>query len=636
MNYWLRGKRGGLIAFLVIAALVAGGLGWATAGALRLEEEQLQTRAQAELDNKLRLALWRLDSLISPTLAKEDSRPYSHYSAVCAPPLAFNNEGAAWPPGTVLEPSPLLTAELPDWMQLHFQANADAEWVSPQVLSPTLAQRLNNAKIQVALTNVTPRRGQLLDELAGQVQAASLLAHIHERGAPFTLQETALLPSSNTLLLENSSLPPMAGKGTSQQVLDTEYLSRFGQQSQLRQRKDANSRDNDPTVVVGNMTRNGENWFARHPLRLTRNEPVTVGLGPMVPLWLTTPEPPERLVFARLVQVGARQACQGIVLDWTRLEPLLTSTVGDLFPEARIRPVRDKIPPRPERTMTALPLELDPGPREIPVSAPGWTSLRSGLVLAWAAALVALVAVGLGGWTLLDLSERRIRFVSAVTHELRTPLTTLRLYLDMLTGGLVQEEKQKTDYLHTLNNEADRLSRLVSNVLDFSRLENQRPRLVESNVTVAELLEQLTATWQGRCQEVGKELIVANQLDPGARFWTDVQLVQQILGNLIDNACKYSRAAADPRLWVRARRPATRRLVLEVEDRGPGVPPGERRSIFHPFRRGQSAEVTAGGVGLGLALAQRWTKLLGGKLTLHSAREHSGACFRVELPLRFH
>jgi signal transduction histidine kinase len=354
----------------------------------------------------------------------------------------------------------------------------------------------------------------------------------------------------------------------------------------------------------------------------------------MVPLWLTAAEPPDRLLFARLVQVGARQACQGIVLDWTRLEPLLTGAVNDLFPEARIRPVRARIPPQPERTMTALPLELDPGPWALADLVPGWTSLRIGLALAWAAAVVALLAVGLGGWTLLDLSERRIRFVSAVTHELRTPLTTLRLYLDMLAGGLVQDEKQKTDYLHTLNNEADRLSRLVGNVLDFSRLENQRPRLVETNATMAELLEQLAATWQARCQEVGKELIVENQMEPGARFWTDVQLVQQILGNLIDNACKYSRSATDPRLWLRAYRQGTRWLALEVEDRGPGVPPRERRSIFHPFRRGQSTEVTAGGVGLGLALARRWTRLLGGHLTLHPAREHPGACFRVKLPVR--
>ena len=131
---------------------------------------------------------------------------------------------------------------------------------------------------------------------------------------------------------------------------------------------------------------------------------------------------------------------------------------------------------------------------------PGWTPLRIGLTLAWAAALVALLAVGLGGWSLIDLSERRIRFVSAVTHELRTPLTTLRLYLDMLTGGLVQEENQKTEYLHTLNTETDRLNRLVGNVLDFSRLENQRPRLEPDAVSCGRASGAGAHHLAGRCR----------------------------------------------------------------------------------------------------------------------------------------
>src|SRR5580704_503375 len=125
--------------------------------------------------------------------------------------------------------------------------------------------------------------------------------------------------------------------------------------------------------------------------------------------------------------------------------------------------------------MTALPVQLDPG-RWATTWRPEWTPLRVGLVMAWAAALLALLVVGLGGWSLLDLSERRFRFVSAVTHELRTPLTTLRLYLDMLAGGLIHDEMQKKEYLQTLNGEADRLNRLVGNVLDFSCLENQKPR----------------------------------------------------------------------------------------------------------------------------------------------------------------
>src|SRR5207249_12157795 len=165
--------------------------------------------------------------------------------------------------------------------------------------------------------------------------------------------------------------------------------------------------------------------------------------------------------------------------------------------------------------MTALPVEFDPI-LEAPASAPGpvdpsslepagWSPLRIGLSIGWVAVLVALIAVGLGGWSLIDLSERRIRFVSAVTHELRTPLTTLRLYLDMLTGGLVTNEKQKSEYLHTLHTETNRLSRLVGNVLDFSRLENQRPRLTKTEVKLADLLEQVRSTWQGRCQDAQKD-----------------------------------------------------------------------------------------------------------------------------------
>src|SRR5712692_3983597 len=135
MSYWLRGKKGGALAFAAIALLVIGGLGWVTMAALRLEREQAQTRAQAERTENLRLALWRMDSLVSPVLAQEDNRPANHYSAVFAPSLAINPSGLVCPPGNVLEASPLLDAELPDWILLHFQTGEDSGWESPQVLS---------------------------------------------------------------------------------------------------------------------------------------------------------------------------------------------------------------------------------------------------------------------------------------------------------------------------------------------------------------------------------------------------------------------------------------------------------------------------------------------------------------------
>src|SRR5437016_4073980 len=149
MNYWFRGKKGGALAFVAISLLVAGGLGWVTYTALQLEQERAQSRAQAERMENLRPALWRMDGFVSSVLAQEDSRPYSHFSAIFAPTSALNPAGYACDPGTVLEPSPLLGAELPEWMLLHFQTSEESGWESPQVLSPTLIGRLKRAKIQL-------------------------------------------------------------------------------------------------------------------------------------------------------------------------------------------------------------------------------------------------------------------------------------------------------------------------------------------------------------------------------------------------------------------------------------------------------------------------------------------------------
>ena len=126
-------------------------------------------------------------------------------------------------------------------------------------------------------------------------------------------------------------------------------------------------------------------------------------------------------------------------------------------------------------------------------------------------------------------------------------------------------------------------------------------------------------------------LVVENALEAGTQLVTDVHLVEQIVGNLIDNACKYSRGAEDPRLWLRIRQ-GGRAVVLEVEDRGPGVPPREWQAIFRPFCRGSGADVRFGGVGLGLALAQRWAHLLGGSLTINAGQHGTGARFCLNLP----
>jgi len=623
MKSWFGGKRGGLLAFVAIALLVAGGLGWVTAAALRLEQEQLEARAEAELHAQLRLALWRLDSFMFPELAREASRPFAHYSAIYIPAPTFDRRGKEFPPGSVWEVSPLLTTELPEWMVLHFSTAEKAGWWSPEVLSDTLTKLLKD-KIEVPQPNEAQKK--VLKELEQQVRFHPIFNLVCEQEKSQAVQNSTY--PDNDKNRDGSKNTLWVQQNPAEQSL-TERNTRAGVLSYQENVKNLNFRNDAGNRFYGSLGPgpNGESLLV--PGAMTKSVGETVTPGPMTAFWVKTEKNQERMIIARRVQVGSKKVVQGIVLDWEKLQKQLLGLVEELFPSAKLQPMRDLSPPHPERTMTALPVELDPGPMaEIEAS---WTPLRIGLALAWAAALIALAAVGLGGWSLIDLSQRRIRFVSTVTHELRTPLTTLRLYLDMLTGGMVKDEQVKDEYLHTLNTESDRLNRLVGNVLDFSRLENQQPRLEKTSIQVTDLLERLRADWNTRSKDCGKELIIENFAGPNASLVTDVNMVQQVLANLIDNACKYSQSAEDHRLWVRARLEG-QKVLFEVEDRGPGVATKERRSIFRPFRRGRDADIIAGGVGLGLALARRWAGLLGGCLSLSPGPDHTGACFRLELP----
>ena len=674
-----RGKLTGFLSFLGIAALLLGGLGWATRAALRVEEDQRLAAANArasedlfqakkERADALRAALWRLDTRLAPALAREESRPYPQYVALHTPFPALTSTGIACAPGQVYLPSPLLTAEVPEWMRLHFQIDQNG-WTSPQVIPDELQKILRKQPIELALNNVTPEREAALSSLRERFPPASIMTTFSELGVTAVetdrdAQRWAELQdlvntskfngrggNSNYLNTDprqeqsgggrggppadNPAVPPQSGnQAVTPQQLDYAYRVVFSSRARREGQWAYIYDDNRATMPLGL----GGAFPAKKGMTF---QTVEVLLGAMRPVWLPSADQPESLLMVRGAKVGGKPVFQGFVIDWPKLRGILKGEVADLFPDARMLPLPQGEPPHPDRAMTALPVEFDPVAEPLPdqpapvdpasVPPAGWTPLRIGLACAWVAVVVALVAIGLGGWSLLDLSERRIRFVSAVTHELRTPLTTLRLYLDLLSSGLVREEAQKAEYLTTLNAEADRLHRLIGNVLDFARLEKSRPAVEKRPAPVAGLLDQLRRNWQERCAAAGKELVVESHLPDSAAVTTDPGLVEQVVGNLIDNAQKYSRDATDPRIVLRARE-ANGRLAIEVEDRGPGVTKGEKCRIFRAFRRGRDADVKAGGVGLGLALATRWAQLLGGRLGVGEGGDGVGACFRLELP----
>lgn len=279
--------------------------------------------------------------------------------------------------------------------------------------------------------------------------------------------------------------------------------------------------------------------------------------------------------------------------------------------------------------MAALPLSLEIAPPVIAQS-----PISPTLVMAWAGFFMAAMVVGLLLYSVISLSERRAAFVTSVTHELRTPLTTFRMYADILAEGMITDEASRRRYLETLRVEADRLGHLVENVLSYARLERGRVGNVRERIEIGPLLEPVIARMSERVQQAGKQLQfeVPPEAD-GLAVRTDPGAVEQIVMNLIDNACKYAKPASDPRIIVSYDPlPSGKGVRIAVRDFGPGIVKRPFRSLFRPFNKtAQEAAVSAPGVGLGLALCRRLARQLDGKLIYCNA-DGGGALLELHLP----
>ena len=348
-----------------------------------------------------------------------------------------------------------------------------------------------------------------------------------------------------------------------------------------------------------------------------------------------------KLALVRGVDIGSERVFQGFVVDLALLTEALAPRVRDLFDPVQLEPALSAADAGPTATqLGSLPVRLVVPAESPPPRPAGMSLVRTTVVFAWVTALAALTAVGLGVKRLVNLTERRKEFTYAVTHELRTPLTTFQLYTDMLAAGLVPEAKRAV-YLETLNRESRRLSELVTEVLEFARVENNAVRVHLGPQRIGTLMDAARERYTARCGAAGLVLDIDSNGMSDRSVYTDPDLALQVLGTLIDNACKYATASADsgeaacsvaPRVQLRASG-AGSRVALEVVDNGPGIAAQDRRELFKPFRRGSPEAVTrTGGVGLGLALAKRWTRLLHGALELVERPEQRGACFRLTLP----
>ena len=209
----------------------------------------------------------------------------------------------------------------------------------------------------------------------------------------------------------------------------------------------------------------------------------------------------------------------------------------------------------------------------------------------------------------LRLIRQQQDFVAAVSHELKTPLTSIRMSSQMLREGWVTDDKRPA-YCRFIHDESERLSRLVTNVLQLARMSRDARPLEPRPVTLADLIGQARPALVMQAEQAGFELNIECDGDRGVR--ADPNAVTQILINLVDNAIKFSAKAERKCIEIGCGMPQKGRVHLWVRDFGPGIPSGERQRVFRLFHRLENEPTReTKGTGIGLALAQRLADAMG-------------------------
>jgi signal transduction histidine kinase len=229
------------------------------------------------------------------------------------------------------------------------------------------------------------------------------------------------------------------------------------------------------------------------------------------------------------------------------------------------------------------------------------------------------------------LSEMKTNFVSSVSHELRAPIASMRLLAESLERGKIAETAKQQEYYRFLVQESRRLTSLIENVLDFSRIEQGRKEYQFEPADLDALAAETVQSMVPAAVEKQVELAWLPGPGPGPLPSCDGLALQQALINLIDNAIKHSPAGA--RVTVGREDAAPNLIHLWVEDHGPGIPPDEHEKIFERFyRRGSELRRETQGVGIGLTIVKHIIEAHGGRVLVRSA-VGQGSRFTLELPM---
>ncbi|MEZ6066376.1 MAG: histidine kinase dimerization/phospho-acceptor domain-containing protein [Planctomycetaceae bacterium] len=598
------------LAFAMMLTIVALGFAWLSRHVLDLDYQERAMRLHAEREERISLALWRMESVAMPIIAAEAARPHFVYESF----HAVGDDG-----GLDRIPSPLLQ-QPSKYVMLNFQLSPGNELFSPQCpSSDDVDLALRNGLTPESLSTNCARAESLeshlrLDQLYRCLPGLPAIdgADVPPSNESSLEQQTATgdaYVSSNSVLPDEQqqeqtltqTIPVFQSRGAG------DYVNRAGKLNQLAEQSARSQR--------GNFEAAWEGAFA----------PSSVREGASRPLWVD-----DKLLVARRIERNGQESVQGCWLDWDRLEADLQRELSELPPEASLRKLGPDDPAAPGRSLASLPIELVVP--ELKIDRWSGTPTQIALAIAWGGFLLAAVAAGGLLQGVMSLSERRAAFVSAVTHELRTPLTTFQLYTEMLAGDMVTDEQQRHEYVDTLHRESGRLGHLIENVLAYSRLERHSTPPASEVVTIAAVLDRALGALQARAEQAGMTIeLRPDDEAAAATVKLDAIIVEQALVNLVDNSCKYAASSEDRTVVIESVIVGTV-VHLHVTDAGPGLSTDARRRLFRPFCKSDvEAARSAPGLGLGLAISRELLRSQGADLLFDRQRTH-GARFTIELP----
>jgi signal transduction histidine kinase len=229
----------------------------------------------------------------------------------------------------------------------------------------------------------------------------------------------------------------------------------------------------------------------------------------------------------------------------------------------------------------------------------------------------------------MNMARLKSDFVANVSHELRTPLALIRLYAETLELGRLSSKEKYQEYFRIIREESERLTALINNILDFSRIEAGRKEYEFKETNLADLVRSTLDSYRFQIEQNGFafEENIASDVPP---VIVDREAIARSLLNLVNNALKYSK---DQKYIGVSLYRANSRVNLEVRDHGIGIPPNEQEKIFEKFYRcGDPLVHNIKGSGLGLSLVRHIARAHGGDVLVESTPE-KGSKFTIALPL---